>query len=79
MAWVIVVLLLISAVCTAFGIWWTARPVARHDPEREGVFILTTHDTWWERVRGVGALGVGLLLNTAASLVGVVSALQSGT
>lgn len=69
------VLLGASAVFSAFGIWWTARPIVHKDPGDDGDVTLILQTTRWGRIRGVLFLGIGLLLNTVAAVIGAVQAL----
>lgn len=67
MAALVWVLLGLSLVANALGIWWTARPPGRLHPD--GRVSLEVAENRWQRVRGPLLLGVGLALNTVAAAV----------
>lgn len=67
-------LLVGSTIPTGFGIWWTGQAVLR-ETKVEGIMEGQTAKNAWEAWRGVVALGLGLLLNTAASLLSIIPAL----
>ena len=68
---VIAALLVIALVSSAFGTYWSTRPVVTRTEEQasEGLYNLHIADNAWQEHRGAGALGVGLILTTVAGLL----------